>query len=89
MRELCTLAAGNESRGVCMTLYELVEWWWLLHRARRDPGKFLERAGWHLWSPPMYLDDEGATCLLLWAKYLARYGEIPGWLAPKVRRPWV
>jgi hypothetical protein len=46
----------------------------LLVRVRKDPAKFLERAGFHCWS------IAAADCLFIAARYVHGGMEIPKWL---------
>jgi hypothetical protein len=55
-------------------MLDRVRWFFLLWRARRDPAKFVERAGWHV-DP-----DEAGSQLISASRYVAAGEDIPRWL---------
>ena len=59
---------------------EYVEWVLLMHRVRRDPAKFIERAAWHLWPDYGGTRRSAFSLMLAAARFVAQGAEVPAWL---------
>jgi hypothetical protein len=61
-------------------LIAIVDWALLLHRARRSPAMFLERAGCHLQAEHTGEAAFAASLLFTASHYVADGREMPQWL---------